>query len=234
MGKKSTRVQEVKPIKVRGFITILFHTLFWWTILWVLGSFLPKWSGYTGTIDQGADFNTVLWGILSVFLNIVSVFTMWWLFIRMFIKSIHFISKIFQWKNRNVFGKIMLPFLSLFMALFTLALGFLAGLWLTTMFRDGLLWGLTDKTLSWGDWFKPWLLHNVNIFMQVTVGLKQLMGDQYQPINDLYNIAPLIFLLIFVAVIAYTLFGLIYVGLNKVMLKKVKPVASTAGPRMMA
>ena len=42
----------------------------------------------------------------------------------------------------------MLPFLSLFMALFTLALGFLAGLWLTTMFRDGLLWGLTDKTLS--------------------------------------------------------------------------------------
>ena len=191
-----------KPLRIRSFLGLTIFIAFWFILAWILGgSVLPKQTFSTG------------WGILAAIMNIIMIFVMISLSISLLKNVFKFIKNAFTFREKNIFGKILMPVLGIAAAVFTALVLILSVVWIIVISKDALF--------NFDGGFDGWLGKNfIASAFYYTGGADGILVNAAT--------AGALFICVFVFGILSCAAGIVYIIINKILSKRDKSEAPVA------
>ena len=198
-----------KPLRIRSFLSLTIFIAFWFILAWILGGSLPKQTFSTG------------WGILAAIMNIIMIFVMISLSISLTKNVFKFIKNAFTFREKNIFGKILMPVLGIAAAVFTALVLILSVVWIIVISKDALF--------NFDQGFDGWLVRNFVAAGTYYTGGEGFIGSTTTgQLIALNSSAGPLFICVFVFGILSCAAGIVYIIINKILSKRDKSEAPVA------
>ena len=199
-----------KSLRIRSFLGLTIFITFWFILAWILGgSVLPKQTFSTG------------WGILAAVMNIIMIFVMISLSISLLKNVFKFIKNAFAFREKNIFGKILMPVLGIAAAVFTALVLILSVVWIIVISKDALF--------NFDQGFDGWLSRNFVAAGTYYTGGEGFIGSTTTgQLIALNSSAGPLFICVFVFGILSCAVGIVYIIINKILSKRDKSEAPVA------